>query len=221
MSKNRGVDHAVPMVTGPTSTDVERVSITRTHVGAMQKSPEWAKALDVQKTAGDWSTAADNLEANAKKVADLKKALAAALAEELVLRRRWTAAGHVCVSAVETYCDGSVDTAKSLGFDVHAKVVRPAAGVPQELMGKRGKVAGVATATWNPGDKRRHTFQVQHCTDTANQATYSAPLAVTRKTFKLAGQAPGATIYFRVRTLDPKLPEGQTDWTPWVAITVS
>ena len=79
----------------------------------------------------------------------------------------------------------------------------------------------MATVLWDPGDGYRHTYQVQWCTNTADAATYATPMAWNRKVFKLAGQATGATLWFRVRTLDPKLPAGQTDWTAWVPITVS
>jgi hypothetical protein len=39
--------------------------------------------------------------------------------------------------------------------------------------------------------------------------------------FELAGQTPGATIHFRVLALDPSLPTGQTEYTPWVPVMVS
>jgi hypothetical protein len=43
---------------------------------------------------------------------------------------------------------------------------------------------------------------------------------VTRSRVTITGQTPGATLHLRVQTLDSKLPNGKSDFSPWVAIIV-
>jgi hypothetical protein len=58
---------------------------------------------------------------------------------------------------------------------------------------------------------------VQYTTNLADPATFAAPVLSSKASFKLSGQAPGATIHFRVQA---KLPGGKTDWTAWVPVIV-
>ena len=53
-----------------------------------------------------------------------------------------------------------------------------------------------------------------------NPATIVGPIVVGTTVFKLPGQTPGAIVYVRVLTIDPKLPTGQSEYTPWVAVMV-
>jgi len=46
------------------------------------------------------------------------------------------------------------------------------------------------------------------------------PILCKRARFTLSGEALGAALSFRVLALDPSLPNGQSDYTPWLAVTV-
>jgi hypothetical protein len=220
MSNSKSVNYATPVVTEVTTTTAEKVAATTTQYNAMKASPDWAAATDVQKAAGVWLQASTDLAANTVTVEALVKQLAAARAQEQILLRRWSAAHRGCISAVNTFCDGSKDKIQGFGFGVFARTARIPAGIPTQVEGKKSKVQGLAVVAW-VSDGRRHEYQVQHCTNTADPTTFSAPVTVSKRTFKLAGQVQGATLHFRVLTLEPKLATGQTDWSAWVPVIVN
>jgi hypothetical protein len=80
-------------------------------------------------------------------------------------------------------------------------------------------VHGEASVTWDIAPGRRG-YMVQWATNPADATTYATPVAVSKTTFKLAGQTPGAVIHIRVLTIDPKLPSGQSPYTDWVSAIV-
>jgi hypothetical protein len=134
--------------------------------------------------------------------------------------RRWEVRRRGVLNAVNATCDGSKDMVQGFGLGVVGRTPSPPAVVPEGLRGKRSKAVGTATAVWTT--RRGHRgFLVQYTTNPANPDAFSAPIASAKAKFELTGQTPGATIYFRVLALDPSLPTGQTDYTSWVAVTVS
>jgi hypothetical protein len=104
-------------------------------------------------------------------------------------------------------------------LDVAKRSETPLETVPENLRGIRGE-PGTATAKWKTHSGNRG-FMLQHAAEVANAATHSTPAYVSAGSFVLDGQTPGATIFFRVAACDPRLPGGQTAYTPWVPVMVS
>jgi hypothetical protein len=213
-------DRAVPCLTEPSKTPVEKVAAAHIHIAALKNSPDWAASTEVQAATAAWSTETDNLAACNATIADLETKLATARTNQLALLRRWDVRRRGVLNAVNATCDGSKDMVQGFGLGVLGRTPPPLAVVPAGLRGKRSKTVGTATAAWNT-QRGNHGFLVQYTTNPANPEAFSAPIASSKGKFELTGQTPGATIYFRVLALDPSLPTGQTDYTSWVAVTVS
>jgi hypothetical protein len=220
MGSPNKIDNATPVLTGPTENTEDKVSATQTHYNAMKASTDWTAATDVQTAANDWLAVATNLSTNEQAIADLMKQLAAKRVAEVTLLVQWATQKDVCLAAVRKFCAGSSAKVQGFGYAVAGRTPRPPAPVPSNLLGKRVKVAGTAWLTWT-GDAYRRQYQAQWATDSTNPATFSAPRTVGGRSFKLPGQTSGATLHFRVLALDPRLPTGQTDWSPWAAVVVS
>lgn len=214
------INHAIPVLTEAHATAAEMVSCTNTHYNAMKASPEWALAPDIQAPANAWLKTATSLDAGEQQIGDLMKQLAVARTAQHVLVRQWATQGRLCLSAVDNHCDGDKDKVRGLGYGVVSRAPRPAASTPTNLERKATKLRGLAIVTW-VSDKFRHDYQVQWATNTADATTYATPATTSKRTFKLAGQVSGTTLYFRVLVIDPKLPAGHTDWTAWLQVTVS
>ena len=217
---NKIADHAVPRITLPLTTPAERVFAANTHIAAFKNSPGWAEAVEVQAATATWSTETDNLDASHNSIAELESRLAAARTNHLAVLRRWEVRRRGALNAVNAYCDGSKDRVQGFGLGVLTRTAPSETTVPEGLRGRRSKVIGVATVVWTTR-RGNHGFMVQHATDPTDAATFSAPIMSSRGTFELTGQTPGATIHVRVLALDPSLPTGQTEYTPWVAVRVS
>jgi hypothetical protein len=119
------------------------------------------------------------------------------------------------ISTVTVFCGGSADKVKGFNLDVvtHARI--GALAVPTDLTVNPGKVLGEVLAKWARG-LAKHGFVAQHATDPSNAATISAPIAVTKTSFKLEGMPSGGNVSFRVAAIDPASPTGQTGWTTWI-----
>ena len=214
------IDKAVAVITDACSTPAEMADCGHKHLTAMQKSSLWATLpADVQQAGVDLDVASTNIEANDALIAGLLAKVDAARTNHPILIRRWIGKKRACLTKVTDHADGSKDTVVNLGFDVFVTQPLPPSGVPQNLRDKHSKVHGEAHAKWDraPTD---HDYMVQHATDPSNPTTYSAPVVVSKVTFKLPGQVPGATIHLRVLAIDPKLPTGQSDYTAWVPLLV-
>jgi hypothetical protein len=220
MSKLKGSGNVNPQLLGALVTVNEKYNTTHAVYNAMVGSTEWALATGVHQPAADLLKAADDMFANQSEISNLLQQLAAKRLTEAVLVQTWSAQVKSCQAAVRTYCAGSKVKCKALGWAPGAHNVRPPAIAPFDLLPRRSRASGTATLVWTC-DGYRHPYQVQYCTDTANTATYSAPRTVGGRRFQLAGQTPGAILHFRALTLDPKLPTGQTEWSPWLAVTVT
>jgi hypothetical protein len=122
-----------------------------------------------------------------------------------------------CASVV---CEGSADAVKGFSLEVITRTTASSLAAPEGLVTSPGAGVGQAAVKWARG-LARHGFLVQHTTDVANTATYSAPTACTRVTFTLSGLAPsGSSVFFRVAAIDPRAPAGQSPWSGWVSATV-
>jgi hypothetical protein len=219
MPTPKRADRAIAVPTERLVTRKEKIEGGRAQIGAIQKGADYAQATDVKAKTDEWAAAIDGWEANGKQIAVLELQLATLKANEPVLARRWGTKKRAVFSAITDYADGSIDKVHGLGCAVLAHDPLPPAGVPQHVRDKHSKVHGTAIVEWDTMHGR-FDFLVQHATDPNNPATFAEPVVSSKSTFRLPGQARGATIYFRVQTLDAKLPGGKTDWTPWVAVVV-
>ena len=209
-------DTATPHITGPMRTDATRVATTRTQATAMEASPLWAGAPQLQTVTTGWTKAADAMEANGKVVADLKKKLAAAIADQHGLRRDWKAATLQVIATAASVCQGSVDQVRALGFETRTYSPVGELPAPTGLAVNPGKDLGEAVFSWKRGSAT-HGFIVQHATDVANLATISDALPCTRSKFTLKGATPSSTVHFRVAAIDPRSETGAGPWSDWIA----
>jgi len=215
MTTPKKADRATAVPTERMVTRKERIEGGRAQLGAIQNSPDYGQAADVKAKAGEWSAVIDAWDANGTQIAALELQLDALKANEPVFARRWDTKKRAVFSAITDYADGSIDRVHGFGCAVLGHDPLPPADAPQNLRDKHSKVHGTAAAEWDTMNGK-HDFLVQHAKDPADPSTYADPVVSSKATFKLAGQARGATIFFRVLTLDPKLPGGKTDWTAWV-----
>jgi hypothetical protein len=219
MATPKKADRATAVPTERLVTRKEKIDGGRAQIGAIQKGADYPQAPDVKAKTDEWGAVIDGWEANGKQIAALSLQLAALKANEPVFARRWDTKKRAVFSAITDYADGSIDKVHGFGCAVQGHEPLPPAGVPQHLRDKHSKVHGTAIAEWDTVHGR-HDFMVQHATDQHDAATFAEPVVSSKSTFKLPGQTRGATIYFRVQALDPKLPGGKTDWTPWVPVIV-
>ena len=153
-------------------------------------------------------------------IVGLRSQLKTAEAKQHGLRRAWRVTKKQVLSTADVLCAGSADDLRAYGFDVitHGVPGLPI-GVPDHLSTAPGLAGGEVAAKWLKG-AARHGFVVQHATDVANPATFSASIPCTKCKFALTGQVPATSVYFRVAAIDPSSPTGQTAWSAWVAGTV-
>jgi hypothetical protein len=186
---------------------------------AMEKSPLWPSSPPVQEAALIWSQTADELVSNAQRIADLKNQLRVAEAQQQAIRRKYRASKRQVLSTVSLACEGSADRVKGFCFDVIARTMAGLLAVVDGISTSPGAAPGETTAKW-PRGQARNGFVVQHATDAANPATYSAPIPCTKCKYTLSGAVSGSTVYLRVAAIDPNTPAGQTPWSAWIAASV-
>ncbi len=196
-------------------TDALKVSVTHSLAQAMQQSPDWASATDVQNAVKTWGKDADSIDANAKVIANLRAQLKAAEAQQEGLRRDWQASKKQVLSTVTVYCGGSADKVKGFNLDVVTRARLGALPTPANLAVNPGKLPGEVVSTWDKG-LAAHGFLVQHATDPTNAATISMPTACTKARFTLDGMPSSANVSIRVAAINPASPTGQTPWSAWV-----
>jgi len=213
------IDKAAPVIAKPKKTDVQKVQCTRTTTQAMQQSASWAAAADVQGAVKIWNKDADDIEANAKVVAALKDQLKAAETKQRTIRRSWRASTKQVTSTVNVFCNGSVDLVKGFGIEVWTRNAIGALEAPQSLTLTPGKAMGEVAYRWQRG-KARHGFVVQHATDPANAATYTAIVPCTKTRYTLGGLPSKSVVYGRVAAVDPSSLTGLSPWSEWAPGTV-
>lgn len=222
MSKKakKAVDRAVATVRLATLTDAQKVSVARDVMASAKVAPGWVTAPELQAAFAAWNKAADEIEAQASQIGQLRLALQTLETKQLGSRRSWRAGKKQVLGAVDVLCAGSADDLKAYGFEVLSRT-SPGAQIatPDGLKTASGKVLGDVTVSW-PKGSARHGFVVQHGTDVANSATYSAPIPCTSRKFTLKGGVSGSIVHFRVAAIDPSSPTGMTAWSAWVSGTV-
>jgi hypothetical protein len=219
-SKAQPVDRAQPTIKQATVTDHEKVALAHSMATSMAKSPLWATSPDVQAAAAAWSQSADDLDGNAKAIADLKKQLAAAEAKQRSLRVKWSACKRQVVSTVALRCAGSADDVKGFSFDVITHATASMLAAIDGITGEPGAAVGQAMWKWSRG-LAKHGFVVQHATDVANPATYSPQLPFTKTRYTLGGLTPsGSNVYLRVAAVDPHASTAMSPWSVWVSASV-
>lgn len=217
---SKKTDHATAHLIEPTDTPVEMVAAGNIHIPAIKASAALPGATEVVATLALWETENKNLAAANQKVTKAETDLAQARTDQATTARRWKGRASGCIVAVTAFADGSKDIVTGFGMGVAARVESPLETMPVGLHGVRGKTVATATAQWKT-HVGNHGYMVQHASNTADPTTYSPPMHASAGKFVLTGQTPGATVYFRVAACDARLPGHQTDYTAWVAVTVS
>ena len=219
-AKTKVVDKAAATIRLATLTDAQKVSVAHDVTTLAKQNPGWAAALDLQAATTAWTKAADQIGSNATQIGQLKLQLHNLETQQLGARRAWRAAKKQVLGAADVLCAGSADELKAYGFEV---LTRTPAGTPvaplDTLTTAPGKAVGQAVVSWLKGSAR-HGFVVQHGTDVANAASYSAPIPCTATKCTLSGAPSGSNVYFRVAAIDSSSPTGQTAWSAWVSGTV-
>ncbi len=218
---DKKAEHAIARFVEPMETEAEKVSSAETYIAAIKASPNWALATLVQTATNAWAAENTTLDTNAQTIAGLEKQLGVSRANQLINLRRWTLQRQGVLSAINLFSDGSSDTMATFGVAVASSTAHTPASVPVGLMSRKDKVSRAVAWQWLLTPKNRYGFMVQHATNVADATTYSQPMMITKRSFKLLLQTAGTTLYLRVMALDPALPTGQTDWTGWVSSIVS
>src|SRR5207248_761986 len=141
-------------------------------------------AADVQGAVTVWSKSADDIEANAKVIASLKDQLGAAEGKQRSFRRNWRASTSQVLGTVSVFCNGSADMVKSFNFEVRTRTVLGAQAAVENVTVSAGTSIGEVVGRW-PRGTASHGFVVQHATDPANAATYSATAPYTKTKYTL------------------------------------
>jgi hypothetical protein len=218
-SKGKPADRATPAIHKSTSTDVQKVDVTREVTQTAKASQGWATAPALQAAVTVWNNAADVIDANRSVITDLGSKLRLAQAKQLVARRAWNAARKQVLGTLDVQCAGSADDVKAFGFDAVVRTT-PAGPLapPDPVVVSPGKLSGEVIVSW-PKNATRHGYLVQYATDAANAASYSEVIASTGAKKTLKGLAPGAHVFVHVAAVDPTEASGRSAWTAWVAAT--
>jgi hypothetical protein len=172
----------------------------------------------VQTATIGWNAVADQLDANATNLLQLRDQLATAEAKQRTLRRKWSDATRQILSAIAVYCDGSTDMVHGFGFGVLTHRLLGSLLAPTNLTTSSGPNPGQATVKWARGTAH-HGFLVQHATDVANATTYSVGIPCTKSKFTLGGVPSSSVVHFRVAAIDPSAATGVSPWSDWIAAT--
>jgi len=213
--KPKPVPRARPMTNKPRSTDAQKVDLTRSVTTALQASPDWPTAADVQTSVTSWNALATVLATTDAQIAGLRDQLSALLATQHVNRQKWSVLTKQVFTNVDIHCGGNVDKIHGFGLSAKVKGASPAVSTPTNVTTSLGKLPGQTIVTW---DHVPHGVLVQHASDAANAATYSMPVACTKRRVILTGvQAP---LSVRVAAIDPSAATGLSAWSAWVSAPV-
>ncbi len=214
------VDRATPQIVEKGKSAEDLVSSGTTIINDITSSVGYAAgAPDVQAKLAVFTTANTNLGSNNKSKAAGKLQFDTAVVAEGPLVRRWGIAKRALVSAIEVVGDGSAQVVQGFNVGVEVRQEKSEATVPVNLRPMKARVPDTASVRWDPTDGAKG-YMLQHATNPADATTYSGQIHVSAAKYKLGGQVPGTTIYFRVLALDASLPNGQTAYTAWLAVMV-
>jgi hypothetical protein len=207
-----------PSIGKPRNTSAEIVATTVSSVAAMKASPDWPSATAVQTAVAAWSTAANDIAANAATVAQLKDQLKAAVAKQRTLQQAWSVCTKQVLVSVDAYCNNSPTKIQGFGLVAVTNTAHALLAAPSDIATSPGPLPGESRVTW-PRGLALHGFVVQHATDAGNSATYSPVTPCSRIKYVLTGPS-GSAVYVRVAAIDPHAATGQSPWSGWVSATI-
>jgi hypothetical protein len=219
MGKSKEVDRAVPRIPQERAAE-EIVAADKKSIAGIKGSANYNAGTEVPNAVTAWENATNALDANNQAKAKAKLAYETALAAEPTLIRRASTRRRGVINAIDAFSDGSKEVALSFTVELEGRQPSPDAIVPQNLRPMKLKKPTVASVRWDPVEGCQG-YEIQHCTNPADPSTFSTSDHVTGSRFDLLGQAPGTTVYFRVLSLDKKLPGGKTAYTTWVPVVVT
>ena len=214
--KKPSVDRARPKLRVTGKSDVAKVTATKALATAMPQSADWPQATEVQAALQFLSQHSAAMEANAKVVSDLRMQLNTAVQKAPALRSDWEVAAGKLLYTVEAYCNGAAEKVTAFGLDVQQRVQHGLQPAPAGLTVNTGKAPGQVVAKWTKGTAL-HGFVVQHATDTANPATYSAIEPSTKTHITLGGLPSGTVVHVRIAAVDPKASPALSPWSDWAS----
>jgi hypothetical protein len=219
MSSKVPVDQASPQITEPMQTPEEMVSTGNDTIAKINASANIANASEVAANVKAWATVNTALDTNNKAKANAKAQLQQTETAEPALVRRWKVRRDMVLTAIKSFGDGSKQAVQGFNVEVAQRQVKPLAVLPENLRALKKPQPTYANVRWDkvPG---AHGYVLQHCTNTADPTTYSAPINLSEARYHLSGQTPGTTVWFRVAACDSALPNGQTAFTAWVPVVV-
>ena len=213
--KPKPAPRARPTTQKPRSTDAEKVDLTRSVTTALKASPDWAAATDVQASVTSWNALADVIVASEQQIATLRDQLSTLLATQHVNRQKWSVLTKQVFTTVDIRCGGDVDKIHGFGLTAQVRGAPVEVTTPANVTTSPGTLSGQTIVTW---DHVPHGVLVQHASDAANTATYSMPVACTKRRLILSGvQAP---LSIRVAAIDPSAATGLSAWSAWVSAPV-
>ena len=215
-SKATTLKKAKPTMRKPKG-DVAKITLARNTTTAMKGSSLWAGSPDLQAANAGWNKASDALEKNAGLIEETRTQLATLEAAQVGLRHDWAVAADHMTGVVSVVAAGDPGLVAALGYGVKSYAALGPLPAPDGLKAEHGKASGEAVFTWIRGAAHRG-FIVQHASDVANQATYSAPKPCTKTKYTLKGVT--APVYFRIAAIDPSVSEGESPWTAWISGSV-
>ncbi len=217
MSTKKPIDRAKPTFRTSKKSDAAVIAATTTTMTAMKASSLWNANPALQASGNAWNDATTALATNAGSIADMRKKLTIAVANQTQLRRNWSDALDHTLATVSTITQGSADQVHDLGLDVRTRLP---SGIPKAtptgFAPLATNVAGTVIVHWDRGDGN-HGFVVQRASDVANPATFSAVTPTTKTKATFSGLASGTLVHVRVAAIDPASAQGQSAWTDWVA----
>jgi len=213
--KPKPAPRARPTTQKPRSTDAEKVDLTRSITTALKASPDWPAATDVQASVTSWNALADVMATSDQQIATLRDQLSALIATQHVNRQKWSVLTRQVFTNVDAHCGGDVEKIHGFGLTAQVRGTPVVITTPANVTTSLGKWPGQTIVTW---DHVPYGVLVQHASDAANAATYSMPVACTKRRVILTGvQAP---ISVRVAAIDPSAATGLSAWSAWVSAPV-
>jgi len=217
-SKGPQADRAIPTIRAPKGRDADKVALTTSLSNSLKASPDWSQATDVQTAFASVDSNATKISAIKAQIALLKDQLDTQLTLLVGVRRDWATSLKHLLGTVEVYSKGSVDVVKGFGLEARSTKALGPLPAPTNLVVSTGKDAGTVKAKWDRG-LALHGFVVQHATDPANAATFSAPQTWTKVKYTLGGLPSGSVVHFRVAAVDPSVSSGLGPYSAWAAGT--
>ena len=215
-AKKPPVDRAVATIKKSTGTDALKVSVTNDVGQAMQQSPNWSAATDVQSAVKVWTAGAElhrhqrEGDRQPPRAAQGRRSQAGRAPAGLGGREEAGAHHrHRVLRRLRGHGEGRSTSTSSPG------PWSARSSAPANLTVNPGKVLGEVASAWDKG-LATHGFLVQHATDPTNAATVSGPTPSTKPKFTLGGMPQGASLSLRVAAINPASTTGMSPWSAWV-----